>query len=142
MTAAEPTSPDASPLPVLLFDGVCNLCNRWVDLLIRLDREGRIRVAPLQSAAASSLLAGAGLADTPGDTVVLIDDAGAWTESTAILRAARLLPYPTRAFAVLAILPVSVRDGLYRIVARNRYRWFGRRDTCRLPGPGERERFL
>ncbi len=142
MTDGEPTSPAASALPVLLFDGVCNLCNRWVDLLIRLDREGRVRVAPLQSAAAESLLAAAELPDAPEDTVVLVDEAGVWTESTAILRVARLLPYPARLLRIFTVLPAPIRDAVYRIVARNRYRWFGKRDTCRIPGPDERERFL
>ncbi len=127
---------------MVLFDGWCNLCNGWVEFVLRIDKEGVVRFSPLQSEAGRTLLEGAGLPTDTGDTVVLIDGSSAWTESGAALRVARLLPWPYRLLYALVVLPRPIRDAVYRLVARNRYRWFGRRTECRVPSPEERERFL
>ena len=134
-------SPVADP-PVILFDGVCNLCNGWVDFVIRHDRAARVRFAPLQSTAGARLLARTIIAQDQRDTVVLVDGSGVWTESRAVLRATRLLEFPYRLLYGLVVIPRPVRDWAYRLVARSRFRLFGRRDTCRVPTPEERERFL
>ena len=139
--AATPGSPGVEP-PVVLFDGVCNLCNGWVDFIIRHDRTARIRFAPLQSTAADRLLEGTIVPRDQRDTVVLLDGSGVWTESRAVLRATRLLEFPYRLRYGLVVIPRPVRDWAYRLVARSRFRLFGRRDTCRVPTPEERERFL
>jgi predicted DCC family thiol-disulfide oxidoreductase YuxK len=128
--------------PIVLFDGVCNLCNGWVDFVMRHDGEAGIRFAALQSEVAKRLLADATLAGAPGDTVVLLDESGIWTESGAALRVFRLLEFPYRLLYLLVVIPRPIRDWCYRLVARSRYRWFGQRDTCRVPTPDERERFL
>lgn len=128
--------------PIVLFDGVCNLCNGWVDFVIRHDGGAGFRFAPLQSGVAGRLLEDSMLAADPGDSVVLMDESGTWTESTAALRVLRRLRFPYRLFYGFVVIPRPLRDWGYRVVARNRYRWFGRRDTCRVPTPEEGERFL
>lgn len=125
---------------VILFDGVCNLCNAWVDFVVRHDPEGRFRFAALQSEAAGDLLRGAP-PDLP-DSIVLVEDGTVWVRSTAALRVARGLGLPWSLAWIFILVPRSVRDAVYDWVARNRYRWFGRRDTCRIPTPEERARFL
>ena len=134
-------SPVPDP-PVVLFDGMCNLCNGWVDFIIRHDREVGIRFAPLQSNAADRLLEATPLARHTGDTVVLVDSSGVWTESRAVLRVTRLLEFPYRLLYGLVVIPRPISDWVYRLVARNRFRVFGHRESCRVPMPEERERFL
>ncbi|MFD1634461.1 thiol-disulfide oxidoreductase DCC family protein [Haloplanus ruber] len=127
--------------PVLLFDGVCNLCNGVVQLLVPLDPAGRIRYAPIQSAAGQTLLSRAGLPDDP-DTVVLVEGDRAYTKSAAVLRVAELLGWPYRLLGVARLLPRRLRDACYDVVAANRYDWFGRREQCMVPDDDVRDRFL
>ncbi|MGF1484981.1 MAG: thiol-disulfide oxidoreductase DCC family protein [Opitutales bacterium] len=130
---------------MLFFDGVCNLCNGTVRLLMRLDRKARLRFAPLQGETARALLP-AELRETGMDgSLVLWMPSGTATlhrRSEGALEAVRLLGWPWKALAFFKLLPLSWRDGLYRWVARHRYRWFGRSETCRLPTAAERARFL
>ena len=127
---------------VILFDGVCNLCNGAVQFVITRDRSARFRFAALQSAAAAPLLGAAGSHQPLPDSIVLVEDGRVWTRSTAALRIARGLRFPwSTAYALIAI-PRPVRDWVYDLVARNRYGWFGRRDTCMVPTPALRARFL
>jgi predicted DCC family thiol-disulfide oxidoreductase YuxK len=136
--------------PILLFDGVCNLCNWGVGFILRHERrglsaDGRMRFAPLQSVAASRLLAGAGVSDPAslGETMIVIDTNGrVLTRSDAAARIARTLRSPWRWAAAARVLPRFVRDRLYGLVARNRYRWFGKRDSCMMPTEALRARFL
>lgn len=128
--------------PVLLFDGVCNLCNTAVAFILRFETESVIRFASLQSNAARTVLADCGLPPTYGESLVLKDAEGCYGQSLAVLRAAYHMGGPWRAFWGLRHVPEPVRDGLYRWISRNRYAWFGRRETCRLPAPEERSRFL
>lgn len=128
---------------VVLFDGVCNLCNGSVRFIARRDRPGRIAFAPLGSPAAERVLSGAGFdrAALP-DSLVLVRHGRAYTCSGAALRIAGLLRWPWPALTVLLAIPWPLRDWLYRWVARNRYRWFGRREACMMPTPELRSRFL
>ena len=126
--------------PIVYFDGVCGLCNRSVGLLLRHDRRRVLRFAPLQGDTAHERL---GLtADGDPDSIVLEDAGRLWHRSDAALRIAAHLGGWWRCFAVLRVIPRPLRDALYDVVARRRYRWFGRKETCRLPTPEERERFL
>lgn len=128
--------------PVLLFDGVCNLCNRWVTFVIDRDPQARIVFAPLQSDAARKLLTDHGRDPADMDTVVLIDDGRAYERSEAVLQLVSYLSGPVRLLRLGRILPDKQRDALYDFVARRRYRWFGRRGECRVPEPGDADRFL
>ncbi len=127
---------------VILFDGVCNLCNGFVQFVIARDPTGRFRFAALQSDAARRLL---GRRDTPQewpDSIVLVEDGGVFTRSTAALRVARGLRFPWPLAYAFVGVPRALRDWVYEIVARNRYRWFGRRDACMLQTPELRARFI
>jgi predicted DCC family thiol-disulfide oxidoreductase YuxK len=125
--------------PVIFFDGVCNYCDCMVNWLLRRDREGIFRFASLQSLAGQKLLAA--FPDLP-DSVVLVDEQGVYTRSMACLRIVRRLGMPWRLLCVFGLAPVGILDAAYGLVARNRYRWFGLREQCRLPQESERGRFL
>jgi predicted DCC family thiol-disulfide oxidoreductase YuxK len=131
----------------ILFDGVCNLCNGFVQFVIRHDPHGRFRFAALQSTEGQQLLAAHGsllTADAVAspESVVLVAGGRVYSHSAAVLHIARGLGWPWRLVGVGWLLPGRWRDGLYRFVARNRYRWFGRQESCLLPTPALRARFL
>ena len=128
--------------PVLLFDGVCNLCNAAVDAILRFEVQPVIRFASLQSDAAREVLSDCGLDAEYRESLVLKDASGCYGQSLAVLRAAYHMGGRWRVFWVLRRVPTPIRDGLYRWISRNRYQWFGRRDTCRLPSAEEQARFL
>ena len=130
------------PGPVVLFDGVCNLCAWAVQFIIERDPEGAIRFAPLQSATAQHLMATHGLEPGSLDSFVLVEAGQAYTQSTAALKVARHLSGLWPMCHICIILPHFVRDPIYRWIARNRYRWFGKKDSCMLPTPALRARFL
>jgi predicted DCC family thiol-disulfide oxidoreductase YuxK len=127
---------------LVLFDGVCNLCNGSVRFLLRRDRRRRFRFAALQSAAGQAALRRHALSSARLDTIVVIENGRTWTKSAAALLLARRLPWPWPLLAVFAIVPRALRDALYAWVSRNRYRWFGRRESCMLPRPEDAGRFL
>jgi predicted DCC family thiol-disulfide oxidoreductase YuxK len=134
-------APTAAP-PIVLFDGVCGLCDRTVDLVLAHDPHGRFRFAALQSPAGARLLAQHGLpADYLNSFALVVDDRVLLASDAAIAIAARL-GGPWRLLCVLRCVPRPLRDLGYRLIARVRYRVFGRRPTCRLPTPAERARFL
>ena len=127
---------------VVLFDGVCNLCQWSVRFIIARDRRGAFRFAALQSHEGRALLAAHGATAALPDSIVLLEDGRAYTESTAVLRIARQLDGAWPLLYALVAVQRPLRDALYRIVARNRYRWFGRQQACMLPTPALRARFL
>ena len=127
---------------VILFDGVCNLCNASVDFIIRNDPRAYFQFAALQSQAGQRLLAQAGISTDRLEAVLLWENGQLYSASTAALHIARRLRFPWLLFYAFMLVSSAVRDAIYLWVARNRYRWFGRRDTCRLPTPAERARFL
>lgn len=126
----------------VLFDGVCNLCNASVQFIVRRDPTGRFRFASLQSEAGRRLLEEHRLPTDELSTVVVVADGRAYTRSDAALRVARGLGGAWPALAALRLVPRPLRDAVYGLVARNRYRWFGRREACMLPTAEERSRFL
>ncbi len=128
--------------PILLFDGVCNLCNASVQFVLKRDTEGQFRFASLQSEAAQELLRQFPEAPAGINTVVLIENGQLYTKSDAALRAAKRLPGPWPLLYGFILLPRSLRNLVYDWIARNRYRWFGKEDQCMLPRPEWKERFL
>jgi predicted DCC family thiol-disulfide oxidoreductase YuxK len=130
--------------PVMLFDGHCNLCNRAVDFVMTREASAEIRFASLQSEAGRALLERHGVTLPPGDpdTVLLVEAGIVWSHSDAALRVARRLRFPWRIIGWFAWVPRAIRDGVYRWIARNRYRWFGKSETCRVATPAEKARFL
>ena len=132
----------AGPHPVIVFDGVCVLCNGWVRFLLRHDRAGRYRYAAMQSAAGRRLLAEHGLDPQDPASFLLIEGDQAWTDSDAIRRVLAGLGGVWRAAHLLRLLPRPWRDAGYRVLARNRYRWFGRYERCTVPSAHVRDRFM
>ncbi|MFN7962567.1 MAG: DCC1-like thiol-disulfide oxidoreductase family protein [Thermoanaerobaculia bacterium] len=141
-----PPAPPPQPRHLLLFDGVCGLCHRVVLFTLDRDPAGLFAFAPLAGPTAREALAGVSL-PAGLDSVILVKD---WqtpakqvlVESDAALAIAAGLPGAWRWLAVLRFVPRAIRDRLYRLVARHRYRLFGRFETCRLPGAVHAERFL
>jgi predicted DCC family thiol-disulfide oxidoreductase YuxK len=130
---------------IILFDGVCNLCSGVVRFVIARDPHAHFRFAALQSDAARRVCAEVGAtppAAVDPDTIIVIADGRALERSDAALAIASRLPFPWPMFGVFRILPRALRDWLYRFVAKNRYRWFGKSDTCMMPTPELRARFL
>jgi len=127
---------------VVLFDGVCNLCNGSIQFIVRRDPNGYFRFASLQSEYGRALLREHGLDEADLFSVILVEDGKAYARSDAALRIARRLAGGWKAAGALRVVPRALRDRVYDLVARNRYRWFGRRDTCMIPTPELRERFL
>lgn len=127
--------------PVVLFDGVCNLCNGAVQFIVERDLQSQFSFASLQSKKGQELLKGHKI-DSSLNSMVLIEGARVYFKSTAALRVVRRLKFPWSLSSLLIALPPFVRDFLYDIIAANRYRWFGKRELCMIPTPGLRERFL
>lgn len=125
----------------VIFDGVCNLCNGTVDFLLRHDVHRRFIVGGFQTKAAQELLREHGIDHAP-ETIYVLADGRLYSESDAILRITRELPLPWRLATVFRYVPRPLRNVLYRFIARNRYQWFGKRRSCRLPTEEERSRFL
>ena len=128
--------------PVVVFDGVCNLCNGAVDFIVRHDPDGVFQFASNQSEPGQRILAAAGVTIVDPDTIVLAADGEYFDRSSAVLQIARRMDFPWRVVSAFAIVPAAVRDWAYKLVAKNRYRLFGKRDSCRIPTPDERARFL
>ena len=132
----------ATANPIVLFDGVCNLCNGSVQFIIRHDRQGRFRFASLQSPVGQDLQTRFGMDPGRLDSVLLVEGDRWYKESDAALRIACGMSGAWKALAVLRVIPRPIRDAVYRLIARNRYRWFGKQETCWLPTPELRGRFL
>ena len=126
----------------ILFDGVCNLCNGFVQFVIARDPAARLHFASLSSGAAQALLREAGVSAPFPDSIVLIEDGAVNFRSDAPLRIARRLTFPWPLAYALVLVPRVIRDRVYDIIAARRYRWFGRRDRCMVPTPELRARFV
>ena len=126
----------------MLFDGVCNLCHGTVQFVIAHDSAARFRFAPLQSDAAQRLLRERAAVGPLPDSVALIEGGRLYTRSTAALRIARGLRFPWPLLYGLIIVPRPLRDVIYDLIARYRYKWFGRRDSCMMPSAKVQGRFL
>jgi predicted DCC family thiol-disulfide oxidoreductase YuxK len=127
--------------PILLFDGVCNFCNRMVNFAIRNDKKARLRFAPLQSVAGEALKKQYGVSPD-ADTIVFIDKGKAYTYARAAIRVCGYLSWPARFLYVFIIVPRFISQPVYKWFARHRYKWFGKKDTCMIPGAEVRSRFL
>jgi len=127
---------------IVLFDGVCNLCNSSVQFILRRDPKKKFRFASMQSEPGQALLKKMGLLLEKFDTFVLIQNGKAYTQSTAALRTLRQISWPWPLLYPLILVPAFLRNAVYTFIARRRYRWFGKKDSCALPKPEWRDRFL
>jgi predicted DCC family thiol-disulfide oxidoreductase YuxK len=133
----------SDPSPVVLFDGVCNLCNSSVQFILKRDKAARFRFASLQGPAGQGLLEKFHLPENYLNSFVLIEGERVYTRSSAALRVLKNLGKGWNFFYWGGwVIPVFIRDAVYNWIARNRYRWFGRRGSCWVPTPELRARFL
>lgn len=133
---------DSTSSSVLLFDGVCNLCNGFVQFIVKRDPEAKIQFASLQSEAAKSILRKHQLPTEHLHSVVFIQNGVAHTQSTAGLYVLKTLGFPWNVFYPLTIFPKGLRDWVYNWIAANRYRWFGKEESCMIPDADLSKRFL
>jgi len=129
-------------MPILLFDGHCNLCNAWVNFIVKRDSSSTIRFASLQSLAGKRLLEEHKISSNYIDSLVFFEEDKVSVSSTAALRILSYLDGWERHLIYLTFLPRPLRDLVYRFVAKNRYRWFGRREQCMVPTVELNKRFL
>ncbi|MBV6648075.1 MAG: thiol-disulfide oxidoreductase DCC family protein [Cyclobacteriaceae bacterium] len=127
---------------VLLFDGVCNLCNSTVNFIIDRDHKQAFSFAPLQSSIAQELLRNTPVRPEELQSIVLVDNEKIFVKSDAALRVTKYLSGAWSVLYLFRIFPRSLRDLVYDFIARHRYRWFGRQDECRIPTPELKARFL
>ncbi|MEM6756583.1 MAG: DCC1-like thiol-disulfide oxidoreductase family protein [Planctomycetota bacterium] len=143
--ATPPPNPAIPPLaadaPLVIFDGDCGMCQRSVRLMLRLDKPGRLRFTPRDSTLALRIT-DAAFPDGRPESMILRDARGLHTNSTAVLRIAACLPAPWRWAAALLVIPRSLRDPLYRLIARNRHRLAGPPEDCPAPTPEQQARFI
>ena len=141
LTIADNRPLDVENHPIVFFDGVCGLCDHTVKQLLKLDTRQRLRFAPLQGETAATLLHAADIQEMK--SLVIYDVQGSARQSTAVVRILWHLGGCCRlAGMALWLIPSPLRNWGYRFVSTHRYQWFGRHDACRLPQPGEQQRFL
>jgi predicted DCC family thiol-disulfide oxidoreductase YuxK len=134
----EPVTPDA----IILFDGVCNFCNSSVNYVIRHDQKDRFRFAALQSDTGKKILEQFQEDTTATNSVILIQDNKLYKRSTAILRIAKRLGGAYLLLYGFIIVPRFLRDAVYNFIARNRYKWFGKKDSCMIPTEEVKRKFM
>ena len=127
---------------VIFFDGVCNFCSFWVKFVIRRDPRGKFRFASLQSEPGHAACRALGLPVDPPPSVILKENGRCFTQSTASLRILKELTGFWPLLYAFIVLPAPLRDSFYQFIAANRYRWFGKEESCFIPTPEIRARFL
>ena len=127
---------------IIFFDGVCNLCNGAVQFVIERDRKSYFKFAALQSEFAAKTLSDFDLQVTQGDSFVLLENGKVYEQSTAALRVAKKLKGLWPLLYVFIIVPPFIRNAVYKFIARNRYKWFGKQESCWVPTPELKSKFL
>ncbi|MFO7674430.1 MAG: thiol-disulfide oxidoreductase DCC family protein [Lutibacter sp.] len=127
---------------IIFFDGICNLCNATVNFVIKHDKKAQFLFASFQSDAAKEILLHFNLKNLDVNTVILVEGQKVYNKSTAVLKIAKQLDGGTKAFYAFFIIPKIFRDRVYDFIAKNRYRWFGKRDSCLIPSIELKNRFL
>ena len=133
---------EQEPSGIIIFDGVCNFCNKSINFIISRDKHKQLRFAPRQSAAGQRLLKEHNIDPETVNSLVLIQAGKAYTKSTAVLRIVRYLNKLWPVFAIFAVVPTPLRDAIYGLVAKYRYKIAGTNATCKIPTADVRERFL
>ncbi len=128
--------------PIILFDGVCNLCNSAVNFVIKRDKTNLIRFAPLQSETAHQLLADFNIPVAVMKSFIFIENGKAYMQSTAALKVCKHLKGLWPLLYGLIIVPSFIRDGVYKWIAKNRYKWFGKKNECMIPTAELQSKFL
>lgn len=128
---------------VIFFDGVCNLCNSSINYVIRHDESHRYKFASLQSNFAKETLKDASINKKELESIVLLTSEGKiYSKSTAALKVASHLGFPRNIMSIFLIIPNFIRNWVYDFIARNRYKWFGKKDSCMIPTPELKDKFI
>lgn len=127
---------------IILFDGVCNLCNSSVNFIIDRDKKNIFKFAALQSETGQKFLNKFGMDQNDFDSVVLVDENKFYSKSSAALKIVKEFPFLWKALYIFIIIPAPLRNFFYDLVAKNRYNWFGKKDSCRMPSPELKNKFL
>ena len=127
---------------IILFDGICNLCNASVRFILKRDQTKKFLFASLQSDVAKKLLLQYKVKNIGMDSILLIEDGKVYQKSAAVLKISRHLNWPWTMFSVAHHLPESLRNKIYDLVAKYRYQWFGKKDTCTMMMPEFKNRFI
>jgi predicted DCC family thiol-disulfide oxidoreductase YuxK len=127
---------------LVFFDGVCNLCNSTVQFLLNIDKHQRLKFGSLQGETAKKILPAYQMYPEKLTSIIFIHNDKSYTESTAVLEIFRVIGGPWKALYMFKIIPGFIRNGIYRIVARYRYKWFGKKDQCMVPNPALKNRFF
>jgi predicted DCC family thiol-disulfide oxidoreductase YuxK len=139
----DPAVPEFSDdRPILIFDGVCVLCSRSVNFVLRHDKRDRFRLLAAQTPIGQAIYKHYSLNPTDFETIILLFGGKPWLKSESVIQTAMLLGFPWSCARILRIFPRALRDRVYEWIARNRFRIFGRRETCYLPTAETRARFL
>jgi predicted DCC family thiol-disulfide oxidoreductase YuxK len=142
MTKINRVSESKDDYSIILFDGICNFCNSSVNFIIDRDYKNRFRFASLQSDKGQELLNQFNLDTQNLKTIILLENGGYFTKTTAALRITKHLKEFWKFFYVFIIVPPFLRNIFYNIIAKYRYNWFGKRNICRIPAPEEKAKFL
>jgi predicted DCC family thiol-disulfide oxidoreductase YuxK len=127
---------------IIMFDGVCNLCEGWTKFVIKRDKAARFKFVSVQSAAGKTILQWLGMPTDDVKTMVYLNKGAPAFESLAFLDIIKQLPWPWSWLSILRYFPACIRNGCYRLIADNRYSMFGRKDACMIPEPSVQQRFL
>jgi predicted DCC family thiol-disulfide oxidoreductase YuxK len=127
---------------LVLFDGVCNFCNYWIQFALRRDKRGLLMFGSLQGETAQWILPQYNIDPAIITSVIFIEDGVAYRESTAALKVCRHLDGGWKLLYALIIIPAFIRDGIYKWIGKNRYKWFGKQESCMLPSAEQRKRFV
>lgn len=127
---------------IILFDGVCNLCNGSVNFFITRDKKDIFRFAALQSDIGIELQKNLNIDHENIESFILIDGSKYYKKSTAALKVAAMLGFPYNLLYPLLVIPPFIRNSVYDVIAKYRYKWFGKKNTCRVPALEERAKFL
>lgn len=127
---------------LILFDGVCNFCNYWVDFIIQRDQKAFFRFVPIQSRFARNLTAELKIDASKSDTIILLVNEKVYFKSDAVMQITKKLDGLWKLLYVFMIIPKPIRDLIYNLFAKNRYNWFGRKKSCRIPSKFEESRFI
>lgn len=127
---------------IILFDGVCNLCNNTLNFIIRHDKKNLFKFAALQSNIADELLHPFSMEENKLDSIVLLENGRKYTQSSAALRIAKNLSGAYPLLYIFMIIPKFIRDWVYAVISKNRYKWFGKKESCMIPTPELKDKFL
>ena len=132
---------DKADFSIILFDGVCNLCNGSVNFIIDHDKKNRFKFTSLQSDKGQELLKKHNL-NQALESIILIENKMAYQKSDAALHISKKLSFPFSSLYIFIIVPQFIRDKIYNLIARNRYKWFGKSESCRIPTPELKAKFI